>query len=78
MYVERHAIAITTDASGDFSGFTPVVRRQATHGVDGSASLYAAAGEPVEAPVVVAYERLNVVIAEGGNAKLGTLHVWVE
>ena len=125
MYVERHTIAITTDASGDFSAFTPVVRgrvlqyryvpdgvspldtgadlditgdtsgvvianqdnigtaaftkapRHATHAVDGSASLYAASGEPVEDAVVVADERLKVVIAQGGNAKKGTVHVWV-
>lgn len=124
-YVERHEVAVLTDGSGDFSGFTPLVSgrvwqvcytpdgtspldtgadlditgessgvvianhdnigtaaftrayRQATHGVDGSASLYAAAGEPVETPVVVANERIKVAIAQGGAAKQGTFHIYV-
>lgn len=125
MYVERHEIAVLTDASGDFEGFTPVVSgrvlqvryipdgtsplatgadlditgegsgvvvaghddigtaaftrayRQATHGADGSASLYAATGEPVESAVVVAQERVKLVIANGGAAKAGVFHVYV-
>lgn len=47
--------------------------RQATHATDGSASLYAAAGEPVEAPIAVT-GRIKIVIAQGGNAKSGTFH----
>lgn len=52
--------------------------RQATHGIDGSASLYAAAGEPVEAMIAVANDRLKFVFAQGGAAKVGTLYVVVE
>ena len=52
--------------------------RQATHAVDGSASLYAAGGEPVEAQIAVAHDRLKIVIASGGNAKLGTFHLLVD
>ncbi len=126
MYAERHAVAIAVDASGDFTGYTPVVSgqvvqvryipdgttpldtgadltvsgadsgipvltkanigtsafnlapRQPTHlNTDGSAALYAAGGSAVLAPVVVANERIKVVVAQGGNAKLGTLHIWV-
>ncbi|HXG36526.1 MAG TPA: hypothetical protein VNL15_06130 [Dehalococcoidia bacterium] len=124
-YVERHAVAITTDASGDFTGYTPVVTgrvvqyryvpdgtvpldtgadldvtgedsgvvianqdnigtsaftkapRQATHDEAGAASLYAAAGEPVEDYLFIAKERLKIVIAQGGASKKGTLYIWV-
>jgi len=48
--------------------------RQATHGVDGTASLYAAAGEPVEGFIVAAGDRFKVVVAQGGNVKSGALH----
>jgi len=51
--------------------------RQASHGVAGGAALYAAAGEAVLVPIVVARERLKVVIAQGGNVKKGTLHIFV-
>ena len=45
--------------------------RLATHATDGTASLYAAAGEPVEAYVWMADERLKIVVAQGGNATTG-------
>ena len=125
-YIERHTVALLTDSSGDFTGFTPVVKgrvvqlryipdgstpldtdadldvtgeatgvviysqdsigtvaftkapRQPVHDVAGVASLYAAAGEPTEVPVVVAGERLQVVIADGGNVLSGVLYLWVE
>lgn len=125
MYVERHVVSVTTDASGDFTGYTPVVKgevlqvryipdgtspldtgadlditceqsgvvvanhdnigtsaftkayRQASHGVDGTAALYAAGGAAVNAPIVAASERLKLVIANGGNAKSGVFHIYV-
>lgn len=126
MQVEKHTIAILTNAGGAFTGYTAVpvtgavlqyryvpdgvapldtgadldvtgeetgvvlvnqdnigtsaftkAPRQATHDEAGAASLYAAAGEPVEAAAVVAGERLKVVVAAGGNTKLGTLYIWV-
>lgn len=52
--------------------------RQATHDTVGAASLYAAAGEPVEDKIAVAHDRLKIVIAQGGNVKSGTFHVLVE
>lgn len=120
-YITRHEVAIATDASGDFTGYTPVVNgfvqavrfvdtdlddggdititcdesgaaivtltnqastatvlpRAATHDVAGAASLYAAAGEPVEALIPVADERIKVVVAAGGNTKTATLHIYV-
>ncbi len=119
-YCERHRVSVTTDASGDFTGFTGVVTgrvvtvkvtntdldagtditvtgdisavavvtltntnsgtfapRQATHDVAGAASLYAAAGEPVEDYIWVANERVKVVVASGGNVKTGTVDVFI-
>jgi hypothetical protein len=52
--------------------------RQATHGVDGSASLYAAAGEPVEDYVTVYGEDLTFTIANGGNTLSGTFYLWFD
>lgn len=50
--------------------------RQATHGTDGSASLYASGGEPVEAPIAVT-GRIKIVVDEGGNTKSGTFHFMI-
>lgn len=49
-----------------------VAPRQATHATDGTASLYAGAGEPVEDHIVVAGDRVKIVVAQGGNTKTGT------
>lgn len=50
---------------------------QPTHAAaDGSASLYAGAGEPVEALIPV-YGSLTITIAQGGNAKTGVIKVWI-
>lgn len=59
------------------SAFTKAPR-QATHGVDGSASLYASTGEPVEDVILIVGETLTLTIANGGNAKAGTFYLWVE
>lgn len=124
-FIQKHSVALTTDASGDATGFTGVVRgrllrveyerpgaspfavgvdftittdrdgqalltvanvaastvwhpRQPTHDVAGAASLYAAAGEPVESDIPIAADRIKVVVAEGGDTLLGTLHFWIE
>lgn len=57
------------------SAFTKVYR-QPTHAIDGSASLYAAGGEPTEDHIFVAGEPIKLVIASGGNAKSGTFYIW--
>lgn len=51
--------------------------RQATHDIVGAASLYAAAGEPVESDIPIAGERIKVVVAQGGNVTTGTLTFWI-
>lgn len=121
-HAERHVVSLTTDASGDAVGYTPVVTgriqtivytangstpfdntadftitvestaeavlsasnvsagftkapRQATHDVAGAASLYAAGGEPVEGHIVVARDRIKIVVAQGGDTKIGQFAV---
>jgi len=122
MYVERHTVAVTTDAAGAATAYSQVVTgglsqiryvkgdftdgvdftitaeatgetlwaelnvnasktvapRQPTHGTDGVAALYAAAGEAVRAPIALARDRIKVVIAAGGDTKSGTFHFLVE
>jgi len=65
-------------ANHDSLGTSSITRapRQPTHADTGVASLYAAAGEPVEAPIYIGGESLTVTIANGGNAKSGTLYIW--
>ena len=118
-YAQRHAVTLTTDASGDATGYTPMVTgrisqiryvktdfadgvdftvtseatgetiwaetnvnssatrapRQATHGTDGTAALYAAGGAAVQAPIALANDRVKIVVASGGDTKTGTVHV---
>ena len=52
--------------------------RQATCDTAGVASLYAAGGEPVEDKIVLAADRVKIVIASGGNVTTGTFHIVVE
>lgn len=49
--------------------------RMATADETGAASLYAAAGEPVEDRIFVTAESLTVTIANGGDTKSGTLYI---
>jgi len=121
-HIERHAVSVTTDASGNATAYSPVLTgkinsityaktdftdgvdftitgeatgqtiwtesnvnasktvapRQPTHGQDGTASLYAAGGEPVEDKIALANDRVKIVIAQGGNTKSGTFYITVE
>lgn len=52
--------------------------RQASHGTDGVAALYAAGGAAVNVPIALANDRVKIVIANGGNAKTGTFHIVME
>lgn len=54
-----------------------VAPRQPTHDVLGVASLYAGAGEPVEDHIVLAQERVRIVIAAGGDTKAGRFWITV-
>jgi hypothetical protein len=50
--------------------------RMATHDETGTASLYAAGGEPVEDKMAVGGETMTVTIANGGNTLRGTFYFW--
>lgn len=52
--------------------------RQATHDNVGVASLYAAAGEPVEGPIVMVQDRLKIAVTNGGDTKVGKFTLVVE
>ena len=119
--MQRFTVAITTDASGDFTGHTAIANglvqavrfidtdlddtaditvtcgasgqaivtltnqaatasfqpRGATHSTAGAALLYAAGGTAVSDLIPVADETIKVVVAQGGNAKTGTIHIYV-
>jgi hypothetical protein len=75
---------ITTETTGqnvwvqsNVNASATVAPRQATHDTVGAASLYAAAGEPVEDYVYLVQERLQIVVAQGGNAKTGAFRLIV-
>lgn len=123
-FINRQLLELTTDASGDATGFTPVVQglvekieyvpdgtapyatgvdatfteedsgapiltwtnvgttqarkypRDPTHDNIGAASLYAAAGEPVESRIPVT-GRIKLVLAQGGDTKVGKFYVYL-
>jgi len=75
-------VTITAEATGEtiwsesnINASTSRAPRQATHSTAGAASLYAAAGTAVNAPIAVAKDRIKIVIAQGGNTKTGAFHV---
>ena len=68
-------VAIATLTNIGTTAFTKVPR-QATHGVTGTALVYAAT-DAVAEPVYLAGERVKCIVAQGGASKLGTLYVTV-
>jgi len=52
--------------------------RQPTHSQAGVASLYAPAGAAVETPIALANDRIKIVIASGGAAKVGTFQFLID
>ena len=61
-------------AQQDVNASATVAPRQATHGTDGTAALYAAAGAAVRDHIALANDRIKIQIASGGNTKTGTFH----
>lgn len=51
--------------------------RAAGHDTSGAALLYAAGGTAVTVPIAVVGERVKIVLAQGGDAKVGTFYVTV-
>lgn len=52
--------------------------RAATHSTAGAASLYAAGGTAVQGRIALGGDRIKVVVADGGNATSGTLHILID
>lgn len=72
---EDSGVAVATLTNIGTSAFTKVPR-QATHGVTGTALVYAST-DAVAEPPYVGGERIKAVVAQGGVSKLGTLYIWV-
>jgi len=76
---------ITGEATGvnlwtqaDVNASAVVAPRMPTHSQAGVASLYAAGGTAVQAPVALASDRVKISIAQGGATKVGAFHVLVD
>ena len=72
---DRDAQALLTVAN--VANSTVWAPRQAKHAVDGTASLYAGAGEPVESLIPIFHDRIKIVTDEGGNVLNVTLVFWI-
>lgn len=72
---ETTGLEIATLSNIGTSAFTKVPRHT-THGITGTALVYAGT-DPVAEPPYVAGERIKVVVAQGGNAKIGTLYLLI-
>jgi len=84
-YADGIDVAITGETSGiailtvtDMNATATYLPRAATCDIVAAASLYAAAGEPVEDRIPIANERIKIVVSSGGDTKSGTFHIWVE
>ena len=76
---------ITAEATGetiwaqqDVNASATVAPRQATHTVAGVAALYAGSGQAVLDKIILAADRVKIVVASGGATKTGAFHVTVE
>jgi hypothetical protein len=84
-YANGVGVTVTAEATGEQIWAEAAVNasavrypRAATHSNAGVASLYAASGTPVQAPIGVANDRIKIVLASGGNAKVGVFHILVD
>jgi len=76
---------ITAEATGEtlwtdtnINASETVAPRQATHDISGAALLYAAGGIAQCDQIVLAADRVKIVIASGGNVTTGTFHIVTE
>ena len=84
-FADASTFTITSEATGETLWAESSVNasatrapRQATHGTDGAAALYAAAGSAVNDKIGLALDRIKIVIASGGSVKTGTFHFILE
>ncbi len=83
-YADTVDFAITVEATGEglwteanITASATRAPRQATHGVDGVASLYAGSGTAVNDHIAVANDRVKIAITNAGDTKTGTFHILV-
>lgn len=83
-YTDGVDVAITGEATGvnlwtESNVNASAVRapRQPTHTPAGVASLYAAGGTAVQDRIAIGNDRVKIVLAQGGNAKVGAFHILV-
>lgn len=83
-YTDGVDFTITGEGSGipiwtgsNVNATTTVAPRQATHGTDGVAAVYASGGSAVNDRIPVAKERIKIVVASGGSSHAGTFDVYV-
>lgn len=76
---------ITAEATGesvlaksDVNASAVFYPRAPTHSQAGVANLYASGGTAVSDKIGMASDRLKIVVASGGNAKVGVFHVLVD
>lgn len=76
---------ITAEATGEtlwaqenVNASVAVAPRQATHSTAGVAALFAAGGSAVLDKIALANDRVKIVIANGGSAKVGSFIVVLE
>ena len=78
-------MTITSEATGESlvsrtnvaAGFTTYPRKPTADDA-GTASLYAAGGTAVQAAPGLGNDRVKIVLAQGGNAKVGVFHFTVD
>ncbi|TJV70334.1 MAG: hypothetical protein E5X76_20075 [Mesorhizobium sp.] len=76
---------VTSEATGESIWAEAAVNASAvryprapTHSQAGAAALYAAGGTAVQDKIGLGNDRVKIVVAAGGNAKSGTVHVLVD
>ena len=84
-YADGVDFAITAEATGenlwtqsDVNASAVRYPRAPTHSQAGAAALYAAGGTGVLDKPAMANDRVKIVLAQGGNAKVGAFHILVD
>jgi hypothetical protein len=84
-YTDGVDFTITSEATGEQIWVESNVNatayrypRAATHSQLGVAALFAAAGSPVQDKIGLAQDRIKIVVAQGGAAKVGAFHFCID
>jgi len=84
-YTDGVDFTITAEATGEniwtqlnVNASVTVAPRQPVHSTAGVAALYAAGGTAIQEMIAIANDRVKIVIADGGDSKIGTFFLLVE